>query len=176
MSMQKSNDINQLVGQFLDLQEQWEDFPEDFNWAALRVLATAGANSYNEGNGPSFQVLSLDGMQHGEFHLRFLEYSLEAGFDPFKLVQVGSGQAMAPVFGHESLAYAAKHNLWSGRMQACLQDLARTRFGSSIEIEGMGLSSADITRTIERCRDSIPVDVFEKLSNALLAAETALAK
>jgi hypothetical protein len=175
MNIQKPNDINQLVGRFLDLQEQWEDSPGNFNWAALKELASTGANSYNEGNGPSFQILCIDGLQHGEFHLRFLEYSLEAGFDPFKLVRVGSGQAVAPVFGHESLAYAAKQNLWSGKMQACLQNFARTRFGSEIEIEGISLSGVDLTRTIEYCQDSIPVDVFEKLSNALLAAETALA-
>jgi hypothetical protein len=175
MNMQKPNDINQLVGQFLDLQEQWEDFPENFNGAALKELASAGANSYNEGNGPSFQILCIDGLQHGEFHLRFLEYSLEAGFDPFKLVLAGSGQAVTPVFGHESLAYAAKQNPWSSKMQVCLQNFARTRFGSESEIEEISLSGIDLTRTIEYCQDSIPVDVLEKLSNALLAAETALA-
>jgi hypothetical protein len=171
MSMQKPNEINHLIGQFLDLQEQWEDSPEDFNWPALRELATAGANAYNEGNGPSFQILSLDGFQHGEFHLRFLEYSLEAGFDPFKLVQASSGQSMVAVFGHESLGDAVKHNLWSAKMQAILQNLARARFGSGIETEKIGLSAADLARTIECCRDSIPVDVLEKLSNELLVAE-----
>ena len=39
MNMQQPNDINRLMGLFLDLQEQWEDFPEDFNWEALRELA-----------------------------------------------------------------------------------------------------------------------------------------
>jgi hypothetical protein len=175
MTMQKPNEINQLIGQFLDLQEQWEDSPDDFNWPALRELATAGANAYNEGNGPSFQILSLDGFQHGEFHLRFLEYSLEAGFDPFKLVQASSGQAMVAVFGHESLADAAKHNLWSASMQAILQNLARKRFASAVEIEEIGLSGADLARTIESCRDSIPIDVLNRLSNELLVAETAQA-
>jgi hypothetical protein len=60
-------------------------------------------------------------------------------------------------------------------MQAILQNLARTRFGSAIEIEEIGLSGADLVRTIECCRDSIPVDVLEKLSNELLVDETALA-
>lgn len=173
MTTQKPNEINQLIGQFLDLQEEWEDFPEDFNWAALKALATAGANAYNEGNGPSFQILAMDGMQHGEFHLRFLEYSLEAGFDPFKLVRAGSAQAAMPVFGHESLEHAAKHNHWSGKMQARLRNLARIRFDSAIELEGAGSPGADLARTIEYCRDSIPDDVFETLSNALLVAESA---
>ncbi len=129
MGMQQPNGINQLLGQFLDLQEQWEASPGDFHWTALQALAAAGAECYNEGNGPSFQILCLDGMQHGEFHLRFLEYSIAAGFDPFKLVQTGSGPGVGPVLGHESLAEAAENNPWSARMQACLQDVARTGAG-----------------------------------------------
>jgi hypothetical protein len=130
MTMQKPSDINQLVGRFLDLQEQWEDQPEKFDWPALRVLAAAGAHAYNEGNGPSFQILSVDGMQHGEFHLRFLEYSLEAGFDPFRLVQAGPGRPLVEVFAHESLANAAIENPWSAKMLACLQQFARAHAGA----------------------------------------------
>jgi hypothetical protein len=55
-------------------------------------------------------------------------------------------------------------------MQAILQNLARARFGSAIETAKIGLSAADLARTIECCRDSIPVDVLEKLSNELLVA------
>ncbi|WP_296002016.1 hypothetical protein [Rugamonas sp.] len=121
MSMQKPNNINQLLGQLLDLQERWEEFPDAFNWPALKALAAAGADAYNEGNGPSFQILSLDGMRHDEFHLRFLEYSLAAGFDPFKLVQASSGHGLMPVFGHESLAEAATGNPWSAKMLALVK-------------------------------------------------------
>jgi len=174
MATQKLNDINQLVGRFLDLQEQWADSPGTFNWPPLRVLATAGATSYNEGNGSSFQILATDGMDHGEFHLRFLEYSLEAGFDPFKLVRQGSGDAVKPVFAHESLAYAAQQNPWSARMLACLQNVARARFGS-IDIKKTGLSEADLAGIMASCRDAIPADVFDALLHVLPAAEAALA-
>jgi len=167
--MQKPNDINQLVGQYLDLQEQWQDSPETFNWEGLRAVASAGANFYNEGNGPSFQILAIDGMEHGEFHLRFLEDSLRAGFEPFKLVQLGSGRGVAPVFSHESLAYAALQNPWSARMQACLYNVARTRFGLN-EVDGINARGSDFARVIEFCRDSIPPDVIEMHSNGLLAA------
>lgn len=127
MTMQQPNNINQLLGQLLDLQERWEEAPDQFDWAALKTLAAAGAQSYNEGNGPSFQILALDGMQHGEFHWRFLEYSLDAGFDPHKLVAAGSGHGVVPVFGHESLAEAAPHNPWSARMLARVQGAAPAR-------------------------------------------------
>jgi hypothetical protein len=167
MSTQKAMDINLLLGRFLDLQEQWEEAPADFDWPALRALAADGAHSYNEGNGPSFQILCIDGMRHGEFHLRFLEYSVEAGFDPFKLVVATSGTGMVAVFGHESLADAANENAWSGKIQASLRELARARFGAAIEDESDELASADFMRMIECCRDSIPDDLLAKVSDRL---------
>ena len=125
MSTQTHSDINYLVGEFLYLQEEWEASPDSFDWPALKALATAGATADNEGNGPSFQILAIDGMHHGEFHLRFLDYSLEAGFDPFKLVQASSGRGMAPVWGHEAMAEAALSNPWAARMQARVHEVAR---------------------------------------------------
>lgn len=125
MNTQTTDDINPLLWQFQDLQASWEVFPEKFDWTALRALAVAASHAYNEGSGSSFHILALDGVPHGEFHLRFLEYSLEAGFDPFKLVQAGAGgQRLAPVFGHESLAEAARHNPWSASMQERLRQAA----------------------------------------------------
>lgn len=122
-----SNDINRLIGIFLDLHEQWEAAPASFDWAALAALATAGAHEYNEGRGPSFHILCLDGMEHDEFHARFLDDSLAAGFDPFKLVRSSAGSAMTPVFSHDSLASAAARNPWSARMATRLQQVARER-------------------------------------------------
>ena len=174
MNTQQTKSINQLVGQFLDLQEQWQDAPESVDWAQLKALALAGADFYNEGRGLSFHIVALDGMAHGEFHLRFLEYSLEAGFDPFKLVRPGSGQTMVPVFAHESLADAAKLNPWSARMQALLRNAARKRFGA-IDVDNTRVSSLGIAQIIEACRDSIPADLFEKLAQALAAERGALA-
>ena len=169
MSTQKYSDINQLLGRFFDLQDQWTESPEHFDWEALKVLAAAGADFYNEGNGLSFQILATDGIDHGEFHLRFLEYSLEAGFDPFKLVRRGSGDAVAPAFAHESLADAAERNPWSARMQARLREAARERFGSSERGSARGFGS-DLALTVAYCRDSIPDDIAEKLADVTLAA------
>jgi hypothetical protein len=169
MNMQPPNDINRLMGQFLDLQERWEDVPENFNWEALRALAVEGAHAYNEGLGPSFQILAVDGMQHGEFHARFLDYSLAAGFDPFKLARAGSGRGVVAVFGHEALAAAAAQNSWSANMRAQLQDLARTRFGPEFAVAGY--SHDDLEQTIALCGDSIPADVLERLSAALAGGE-----
>ena len=146
MIMHKLNDINQLVGGFLDLQEQWESDPEAFNWEDLRALASTGAHCYNEGNGRSFQILCTDGMQHGEFHLRFLEYSIAAGFDPFKLVRTGSNETVAPVFSHESLELAAKDNPWSEQMRACLRNLSRSQFGYAADPDEKNLCDTESCR------------------------------
>ena len=172
MSAQQIANINQLLGQFLDLQESWESAPEDVDWDALKRLAAVGANAYNEGNGLSFQILAIDGMAHGEFHLRFLEYSVAAGFDPFKIVSKGVGTAVGPVFPHEAVAYAAEPNPWAAKMQASLQALARRRFGRG-EGEGASWSEIDIAHLIECCGDSIPAEVLENLSPALAAASVA---
>lgn len=162
MNMQKPSEINQLIGQFLALQEQWEDTPDRFDWEALKALAVAGASAYNEGNGPSFQILTIDGMRHGEFHARFLEYSLEAGFDPFKLALSASGRGLVPVFGHEALAESAGDNPWSARMLASLHSLARRRFDT--EFAASAHSKADLEHTMLYCRDSIPQDVLQKMA------------
>lgn len=169
MNMQAPNDINRLMGLFLDLQEQWEDRPENFSWEVLRELASEGAQAYNEGLGPSFQILAIDGMQHGDFHARFLDYSLDAGFDPFKLVRAASGRGVVAVFGHETLAAAAAHNSWSADMHARLQNLARTRFDA--ELEDAAHSKEDWERTIALFGDSFPADLLGKLSVAAANAE-----
>jgi hypothetical protein len=168
MCAQSTYSINQLLGQLLDLQEQWDDSPASFNWEELRALATAGAHCYNEGNGRSFQILATDGMEHDEFHLRFLEYSLEAGFDPFRLVRLGPGEILGPVFAHESLADAAARNPWSARMQARLRDVARARFGGYVHADPRGIG-VELGLIVACCRDSIPADVIKQLGNALLA-------
>ncbi|MGH8809127.1 MAG: hypothetical protein ACREX0_14740, partial [Noviherbaspirillum sp.] len=129
MSRNGTTDINRLIGEFMDLQEQWERDAEAFDWNALQALAQEGASAYNEGAGPSFHTLALDGVQHGEFHERFLAYSLDAGFDPFKLAKTGLGNAVIPVLGHSDLADAAATNPSSARMRASLMEIAQARFG-----------------------------------------------
>lgn len=167
MTMQKPNEINQLIGQFLELQEQWEEDAGRFNWDALKTLAAAGATAYNEGNGPSFQILAIDGMQHGEFHARFLAYSLEAGFDPYKLVPAASGRGVVAVFGHESLALSAQDHPWSAKMLEQIQRVARRRFDT--EFLPSAYTKAELEQTLQHCRDSMPQDVAAKLAAAAQA-------
>ncbi|NGZ85204.1 hypothetical protein [Duganella aceris] len=124
MSILKANNINHLVGDFMTLYEQWEDVPSRFAWESLQALAQEGAQAYNEGYGPSFHILTFDGYPHGEFHERFLGYLLDAGFDPFKMVQDASGTKLIAVFGHTGLAEAALDNPYSARMQAALERIA----------------------------------------------------
>jgi len=118
------NDTNRLVGEFMTLYEQWENEPAYFRWEALQTLARQGAQAYNEGYGPSFQILAFDGYPHGEFHERFLRYLLDAGFDPFKRVRAASGDGLVAVFGHAGLAEAALDNPVSARMLAMLKEAA----------------------------------------------------
>lgn len=166
MSTSKPGDINLLVGQFMGLYEEWEDQPSRFDWAALQSLAGDGAQAYNEGYGPSFQVLAFDGYPHGEFHERFLTYLLQAGFDPFHTVVAASGQSPIPVFGHDGLADAAKGNPVSARMLATLQALARQRFGGDQpDVDGEALQ-----RIVLLCHESIPDDVLAKIAPGFVSS------
>jgi len=167
MSMPKPNEINQLIGQFLDLHEVWEDDHERFDWNKLSALAVAGATAYNEGNGPSFQILAIDGMHHDEFHARFLTASLEAGFDPFHLVPSSSGRGVATVFGHESLAEAAGKNTWSAQMLTAIQNLGRRRFDT--EFDPSTYSAGELAQALQLFRDTLPTDVLEKRQSVAMA-------
>lgn len=163
------NKINRLIGGFTDLQEQWENDPAAFDWTSLQALAQEGASAYNEGTGPSFHALALDGVIHGEFHERFLAFSLEAGFDPFKLVRAGSGGTELPVLDHSDLADASLSNPSSARMRTTLMELARARFTPlAQEIQaGKQATSPWSFRVMEACAESIPVDILEQISPEL---------
>jgi hypothetical protein len=169
MSQRDPNEINRLIGQFTDLQEQWESDPKDVDWTQLQALARKGAYAYNEDSGPSFHALALDGVEHSEFHERFLAYSLEAGFDPFKLTRVGTGTAEIPVIDHASLAEAALFNASSARMRAALMEVARTRFEPLMqEIQDNKSNMSDrLFHVITACAESIPLDLLEKIAPEL---------
>jgi hypothetical protein len=172
MSKSDPNEINRLIGEFTDLQERWENDAKTFEWSLLQALAQRGAVAYNEGAGPSFHALALDGVQHGEFHERFLTYSLQAGFDPFKLARAGSGTAEIPVIDHASLAEAARSNPSSARMKASLMELARTRFEPLVQQTEQGtpiFSDTLLWRTVEACAESIPVDLLARIAPELAA-------
>lgn len=161
------DEINRLIGEFVDLQEQWESDPDAFDWKRLQALAEKGARAYNEGSGPSFHALALDGVQHSEFHERFLGYSLHAGFAPFRLARPGTGVAPIPVIDHASLAEAALSNASSARMHASLMELARARFTPLARDAQSGTLSAESFRVIEACAESIPLDLLEQIAPEL---------
>jgi hypothetical protein len=172
MSQSDPNEINRLIGTFTDLQEQWERDPQAFDWTALEALAQRGAQAYNEGCGPSFHALALDGTLHGEFHERFLAYSLQAGFDPFKLARAGAGPEEIPVIDHGVLAEQARSNPCSARMRASLMELARPRFeplAQDIE-KGKPAASLWLFRVAEACAESVPLDLLERISPELARA------
>jgi hypothetical protein len=172
MSAHDADEINRLIGRFTDLQEQWENNPGVFDWTLLQPLAVQGAHAYNEGAGPSFHALAIDGAQHGEFHERFLAYSLQAGFDPFRLARAGTGTAEIPVIDHASLAEEAESNPSSARMRAVLMEQARARFAPLAEEirQGRPGSSAWLMRVVEACAESIPADLLEQINPELAKA------
>jgi hypothetical protein len=165
MSDHDPNEINRLIGRFTDLQEEWESDPDRFDWALLEALARRGAHAYNEGAGPSFHALALDGALHSEFHERFLACSLRAGFDPFKLSRAGTGTPEIPVIDHASLADEALSNPSSVRMRATLMELARARFAPlADEIQrGKASYSPWLFRVVEACAESMPIDLLERI-------------
>lgn len=167
MSQHGTNGINRLVGEFLDLQDRWNIDRSTFDWAALQALAREGAQAYNEGAGPSFHMVALDGVQYEEFHERFLAYSLEAGFDPFTLVRTGDGNALLPVFGHSDLAEAARWNPIAARMRASLMEQARARFALRVQQAEKGMADDDLYRIFEACAESIPPDLLMKVNPEL---------
>ncbi|GGC57950.1 hypothetical protein [Undibacterium terreum] len=161
MKIAATQDINRLIGEYLYLEERWQDDPSRFQWTELEALAEAGASAYNEGKGLSFHILALDGMDHNEFHENFLRYSLAAGFDPFKVVHTGNGNTLTTVLNHRNLAENAQHNATSARMQILLQDKARERF--AVEEAGADENLSEIATVIALCADSIPKDLLEQL-------------
>lgn len=167
MSISNGNDINALIGKFMDLLEQWEDKPQTFNWNELRVLAKSGAQAYNEGGGPSFHALALDGVPHSEFHERFLEYSLESSFDPFKIVKAGSGNTLVPVISHSSLADASRVNPSSARMRAALMEIARGRFDVADENTDRS-NEPNWFRIVEAAAESIPSELLARIAPTLV--------
>ncbi|MFZ6645247.1 hypothetical protein ACO0LO_06000 [Undibacterium sp. TJN25] len=161
METTATQDINRLIGDYLYLEERWQDDPSRFPWMELEALAKAGASAYNEGKGLSFHLLALDGMQHAEFHEKFLAYSLAAGFDPFKVVFTGNGLNLTTVINHRGLAESAQSNPASASMQEMLRQKARQRFVA----EGASgyRSLEEMASAIVLCADSIPEDLMEQL-------------
>jgi hypothetical protein len=168
MAHHDPDEINRLIGEFVDLQERWENDPEAFDWQQLQALARKGAHAYNEEYGPSFQALALDGVTHSEFHERFLTCAIHAGFDPFKLARPGTGVAAIPVIDHADLADAARFNASSARMRALLMEIARVRFEPAAqEIQSGKPPSEPWLEVVEACVESIPLDLLERIAPEL---------
>jgi hypothetical protein len=151
-----TQDINRLVGEFMDLYQEWEEAPSGYDWERLSSLAGNSAESYNEGRGPSFYILAFDGYPQAEFHERFLGYLLDAGFDPFKTVHAADGVNYVAVFNHEGLAEAATTNPVAARMMERLRGMARQRL--------VAADAAQRQRIILLCQDSIPADVLKEMA------------
>lgn len=173
--IQHAIDINRLIGEFMDLQEAWEIAGADFNWDALEALARQGAHAYNEGAGPSFHALTLDGVEHTEFHERFLDFLLQAGFDPFVLVSTGSATAPLPVIDHADLAEAARSNQSSARMRASLMALASVRFKPLINdaLTGKKLEVSPLYAAFLACTESMPEDLLLRIAPELAGPRNA---
>lgn len=171
MGQTATDDVNRLIGEFTDLQETWEKNPELFDWKPLEILAQEGAHAYNEGAGPSFHALALDGVDHTEFHERFLEFLLKAGTDPFRLARPGNGVAPIPIISHASLREAADINPASARMHAVLMEVARERFAAAAEQAAANVRIAPETlQVVAACAESMPSDLLERIAPELVSS------
>jgi hypothetical protein len=173
MALHDPNEINRLIGEFMDLQEAWEQDPGRFEWESLRALAYNGAQAYNDSSGPSFHSLVLDGVEHNPLHERFLEASIEAGFDPFRLTHAGTHGAPLPVIDHADLALTARANPSSARMRTMLMDLARARFSALAQSSATGTPAPDaaLMQIVIACAESIPLDILERIAPDLAASQ-----
>lgn len=169
MPQPDSQSINNLVGEFMDLQEAWENDPGGFDWSKLDAIVQQGAQAYNEGNGPSFHSLALDGVRHSIFHERFLSALLAAGFDPFKLASAGSEGEPIPVIDHAVLAESAELNASSARMRDALMERARQVFEPlAQEAEaGRDPSTHPLFAQLRACAESVPVDLMQRIAPEL---------
>lgn len=168
-------DINRLIGEFMDLQEAWEVAPAEFDWSTLEALAREGAHAYNEGAGPSFHALTLDGVEHTKFHERFLDFLLQAGFDPFILLSAGSATAPLPVIDHADLAEAALSNRSSAQMRASLMALASVRFEPLLKDVQAGekLETSPMYAAFLACTESMPEDLLLRIAPELAGPRNA---
>lgn len=170
MGRTATHDVNRLIGEFTDQQEAWDKDPAHFDWARLEALAQDGAQAYNEGAGPSFHALALDGVEHSAFHERFLGFLLKAGFDPFRLARPGTGVAPIPVIDHASLCEAADMNPSSARMRAALMEIARERFAAAAEEAATKSRIAPETAlVVAACAESMPSDLLERIAPELVS-------
>jgi hypothetical protein len=173
--VQHAVDINRLIGEFMDLQEAWEIAPADFDWNALEALAREGAHAYNENAGPSFHALTLDGVEHTAFHERFLDFLLQAGFDPFILASAGSATAPLPVIDHADLAEAARSNQSSARMRTSLMALASVRFEPLVNdaLAGKRLDASPLYAAFLACTESLPEELVLRIAPELASPRNA---
>ncbi|TFW09887.1 hypothetical protein E4K72_03700 [Oxalobacteraceae bacterium OM1] len=163
MTQSHTADVNALVARFTELQERWEGNPDQFSWEALQELASAGAHAYNDEAGPSFHALVLDGVPHTAFHERFVRFSLDAGFDPFRLGTAGATQStVRALLDHAALAQAAASNPASARMHAMFLEQARQRFGPMVEQARAGNADAmeSLQPVFTACAESIPSELL----------------
>jgi len=172
MDQTDPNFINSLIARFMQLHEAWQSDPAGADWASLQALGREGARAYNENGGPSFHALVLDGVQHGEFHERFLAYSLDAGFDPFKVEKGASDAAWLPVIDHANLAEAATSNPSSARMHESLRRLAGERFEPLAQQVEQGAAKFELPLfwAAEACAESIPKELLMRIEPSLVAA------
>ncbi|TFV90148.1 hypothetical protein E4K72_21190 [Oxalobacteraceae bacterium OM1] len=154
-----TQDINRLVGEFMDLYQEWNEAPSRFDWERMKSLAAEGAQAYNEGRGPSFHILAFDGYPLDELHERFLDYLLDAGFDPFETVPTADSANYIAVFNHDGLADAARSHPAASRMMLRLRSMARHRL--------LHADAAERQRIVLLCQESIPADVVEEMAPAL---------
>lgn len=118
-------DVEPLLIEWRELKDAWERSPAGADWQRLRLLAERSAVIRERGSGETLARKAMSLEEPDVFHEKFLEYLIEAGFDPFDAEGQPGG---APLDHGLLLSQSSQGNESSRRMKARCDQLARVKF------------------------------------------------
>lgn len=119
-------DIEPLMSEWGRLKGAWRACPRRADWQGLRSLAERAAVTRERETGLAMPCQALRRGEPDVFDEKFLEYLIEAGFDPFEAL---SDRPLALPLDHAALIAATERgNESARRMRALCDRAARVKF------------------------------------------------
>lgn len=151
-------DIEPLMSEWLRLKGHWQASPGKADWQGLRALARQAALTRGRETGEAMPRRAFGGAPD-VFDEKFLEYLIEAGFDPFET----RGERSAAALDHAALLAASERgNESARRMRALCDRAARLKFSPLFGARARRVSSAELSglrKSWERFNAVLPQDV-----------------